>query len=106
MYSVLKPIIFLFSPEQAHRITMWCLDFVVSFGVGRRFLQYFFGYSHPRLQHEVMGVIFPNPVGLAAGFDKDAKHVVGLSALGFGFIEVGTVTPVPQIGSPQPRLFR
>lgn len=53
-----------------------------------------------------MGLEFPNPVGLAAGFDKDGKHIAGMACLGFGFIEVGTVTPVPQAGNPQPRLFR
>ena len=53
-----------------------------------------------------MGIRFPNPVGLAAGFDKDGKHIVGMASLGFGFIEVGTVTPKPQDGNPKPRLFR
>jgi dihydroorotate dehydrogenase len=59
-----------------------------------------------RLEKQVMGLNFPNPVGLAAGFDKDGKHIPGLACLGFGFVEVGTVTPVAQAGNPQPRLFR
>ncbi len=62
--------------------------------------------SAPVLKKNILGLEFPNPVGLAAGFDKDGKHIAGLACLGFGFIEVGTVTPVAQSGNPRPRLFR
>ncbi len=65
-----------------------------------------FGISNSKLKREVLGLTFDNPVGLAAGFDKDAKHVKQLGNLGFGFIEIGTLTPKPQQGNPQPRLFR
>jgi len=65
-----------------------------------------FKVKHPTLKREVLGLKFENPVGLAAGFDKDAKYVNELSKLGFGFIEIGTLTPKPQSGNPQPRLFR
>lgn len=62
--------------------------------------------THKNLEKQVMGLTFPNSVGLAAGFDKDGKHLAGLACLGFGFIEVGTVTPLAQDGNPRPRLFR
>lgn len=62
--------------------------------------------TSPALKKNILGLEFPNPVGLAAGFDKDGKHIEGLACLGFGFIEVGTVTPLAQAGNPKPRLFR
>src|SRR5690606_29170610 len=65
-----------------------------------------FVFQHPALRVEAFGLEFPNPVGLAAGFDKDARVPRALAALGFGFIEVGTLTPLPQPGNPRPRLFR
>lgn len=65
-----------------------------------------FCHVDKQLERQVFGLNFPNPVGLAAGFDKDGKHIPGLACLGFGFIEVGTVTPLAQDGNPQPRLFR
>lgn len=69
-------------------------------------LRRMFTLKNPSLKKEVAGMHFPNPVGLAAGFDKDARHLHALSVLGFGFIEVGTVTPLPQPGNPKPRSFR
>jgi dihydroorotate dehydrogenase len=65
-----------------------------------------FQYKQANLQKTVMGIQFPNPVGLGAGFDKNAEHLDVLALLGFGFIEIGTVTPLPQAGNPAPRLFR
>jgi dihydroorotate dehydrogenase len=106
MYALLKPLLFRLSPETAHRATMWLLDAAAAFAPSRWLLRHWYTLPAPQLQTRVMGLEFPNPVGLAAGFDKDGKHIRGLACLGFGFIEVGTVTPLPQAGNPQPRLFR
>jgi dihydroorotate dehydrogenase len=106
MYQLFKPLLFLLSPERAHRVTVALLDFAVKIGPLRGLLRHFFVLKDPRLERQVMGLKFPNPVGLAAGFDKDGAHIAGLARLGFGFIEVGTVTPVAQDGNPRPRLFR
>ncbi len=92
------PILQRLAPETAHRIALRAL----SFGLG--------GHDHtpsdPRLGQTLFGRHFPTPIGLAAGFDKDARAIGGLMALGFGFVEIGTVTPRPQPGNPPPRLFR
>ena len=66
----------------------------------------YYGYKNPLLKRKIWGLDFQNPVGLAAGFDKDGRYYNEMSHLGFGFIEIGTVTPKPQEGNPQPRLFR
>lgn len=75
-------------------------------GITRLLLKSLFTYKHPSLERTLWGIRFPNPVGLAAGFDKDAKFTDSLACLGFGFVEIGTVTPLAQPGNPQPRLFR
>ena len=106
MYQLLKPILFLIRPETAHRITVFFLDLAAAFPPTRRLLRHWYGAKNPHLERHVLGLHFRNPVGLAAGFDKDGKHIEGLACLGFGFIEVGTVTPLPQAGNPRPRLFR
>ena len=106
MYSFFKPLLFALSPEAAHRITFQVLDLAAAFPPTRWLLRSMFCLSDKRLEKKVLGLNFPNPVGLAAGFDKDGKHIPGLACLGFGFIEVGTVTPIAQDGNPQPRLFR
>ncbi len=106
MYHILKPVIFLLPPEAAHRFTVFFLDVAARVAPLRRLLRHWYGMSDKRLERSVMGLPFNNPVGLAAGFDKDGKHIAGLACLGFGFIEVGTVTPQPQAGNPRPRLFR
>ncbi|HNG90113.1 MAG TPA: quinone-dependent dihydroorotate dehydrogenase, partial [Saprospiraceae bacterium] len=105
MYALFKPILFLFSPEKAHALSVSLLDWAAAFGPARWWMHRSFS---PRKSRPVscMGLTFPNPVGLAAGFDKDGKHIRGLACLGFGFVEVGTVTPVAQPGNPRPRLFR
>ncbi|MCK6695720.1 MAG: quinone-dependent dihydroorotate dehydrogenase, partial [Thermoanaerobaculia bacterium] len=82
------------------------LDLASAIPPFRRLLRFWYGVEDKRLERQVLGLTFPNPVGLAAGFDKDGKHIEGLACLGFGFIEVGTVTPKPQDGNPRPRLFR
>lgn len=106
MYAIFKPLLFALSPEAAHRITFQLLDFAAGFPPTRWLMRSMFCLPDKRLEKQVMGLNFPNPVGLAAGFDKDGKHIPGLACLGFGFVEVGTVTPVAQAGNPQPRLFR
>jgi len=100
--SIIKPLFFLFSPEKAHKIIvlMLSLPFVV------RLLKIMFNFQHPSLKTEFAGLTFKNPVGLAAGFDKEAALVDPLAALGFSFIEIGTITPKAQPGNPKPRLFR
>ncbi|MEO5700430.1 MAG: quinone-dependent dihydroorotate dehydrogenase [Casimicrobiaceae bacterium] len=101
LYSLFRPLLFSLDPEQAHRTAFSSLDAVVRAGLGRAFLP-----SVPADPITLMGIAFPNRVGLAAGLDKNAEHIDGLAALGFGFIECGTVTPRAQPGNPQPRLFR
>ena len=104
MYALLRPLLFLLPPERAHHLTFRLL------GIASRIpglLALVGGARPPRAAvMEVMGLRFPSPVGLAAGMDKDARHVEALARIGFGFIEVGTLTPKPQPGNPQPRLFR
>lgn len=106
MYQLFKPLLFALSPETAHRITFQLLDIAAAFPPTRWLLGKLFCHLDKRLEKQVMGLNFPNVVGLAAGFDKDGKHIPGLACLGFGFIEVGTVTPIAQEGNPAPRLFR
>ncbi|HPF68941.1 MAG TPA: dihydroorotate dehydrogenase (quinone), partial [Flavobacteriales bacterium] len=104
MYRLVRPLLFLLPAEKAHHLTYFLLKLVswipgVPGLLGAR--------PVPReAQVEVMGLRFPSPVGLAAGMDKDAKHVKALFRMGFGFIEVGTLTPRPQPGNERPRLFR
>lgn len=100
-YALIRPLLFSLDPELAHRITFDALSSLRQGGLASLFRQRI--ADDPR---EVMGLRFPNPVGLAAGLDKDARHIDTLADLGFGFIEVGTVTPRPQQGNPKPRLFR
>ncbi|WP_425390661.1 quinone-dependent dihydroorotate dehydrogenase [Ekhidna sp.] len=106
MYQLLKPILFLFSPERAHKITTRLLHFVLRLPLGKSLVKSLFDFQDPRLEREVFGLKFKNPVGLAAGFDKNAELIDDFSNLGFGFIEIGTLTPKGQPGNPQPRLFR
>ncbi|MBC7514368.1 MAG: quinone-dependent dihydroorotate dehydrogenase [Herminiimonas sp.] len=100
LYALARPLLFSLDPEAAHRLTMPLLRQASSVGL-TRFLTT--PASDPRT---VMGIDFPNPVGLAAGLDKDGAYIDGLAALGFGFLEIGTVTPRPQPGNPLPRMFR
>ena len=106
MYNILKRFLFLLAPEAVHHFVMKGLNMVYSIAPFRYLLRKMFSLQHPSLSRTVWGIDFPNPVGLAAGFDKDAKYTDVLSCLGFGFVEIGTVTPRPQPGNPQPRLFR
>lgn len=106
MYALFKPFLFLLSPETAHRVTVFFLDLAAALPPVRWLLKRWYCLENKSLERCVLGLRFPNPVGLAAGFDKDGKHIEGLACLGFGFVEVGTVTPRPQDGNPRPRLFR
>jgi dihydroorotate dehydrogenase len=101
-YSLFRPILFALDPERAHHAAFAALDAQAALGLARVWA----GRLPPPTPISVMGLNFPNRVGLAAGLDKDAKHLRGLAQLGFGFIEVGTLTPKPQPGNPQPRMFR
>jgi dihydroorotate dehydrogenase len=101
LYRLLRPWLFRLEPERAHRTTFALLDSAHASGMLRHLVR-----PVPSLPVRVMGLDFPNPVGLAAGLDKNGEHIDALAALGFGFIEIGTVTPRPQSGNPQPRLFR
>ena len=107
MYNTLKKIMFKFQPETIHNIVETCLH------VTDKYAPALFSpvascnfVTDPRISQELFGVTFPNPVGIGAGFDKNATMVRGLNALGFGYIEYGTITPKPQEGNPKPRLFR
>lgn len=106
MYRLLKPLLFLIPPELAHRLTLVVLELALAIPGLRYWLRRSFTLVDSRLRLRVLGLDFPNPVGLAAGFDKDGRHLAAMATLGFGFIEVGTVTPRPQSGNPTPRLFR
>ncbi len=101
LYSLARPLLFQLDPERAHRGTLRALDIAHHIGLAGLIA----GRS-PSSPRTVMGLVFPNPVGLAAGLDKNGDHIDALGALGFGFIEIGTVTPRPQPGNPVPRLFR
>ncbi|WP_375325043.1 quinone-dependent dihydroorotate dehydrogenase [Flagellimonas sp. GZD32] len=106
MYKILiRPILFLFDPETAHHFSFWAIRVCSKLGLNHLFKS-MFKVNDPRLEREVFGIKFPNPVGLAAGFDKDAKLYNEFSDFGFGFVEIGTLTPKAQPGNPKKRLFR
>jgi len=104
--NFIKPLAFRFDPERAHHLTVSTFRNVLSIPILSSLIKSRFKLEDSSLSKEVFGILFPNPVGLAAGFDKDGKYYDVMSHLGFGFIEIGTVTPVPQDGNPQPRMFR
>ena len=106
MYGLVKHILFLISPERVHHWVMAGLKATCSIGVFRKAIQSVYTLNDPKLAKEVFGLTFKNPVGLAAGFDKNAEYIEDLATFGFGFIEIGTVTPLPQPGNPKPRMFR
>lgn len=102
-YSLLRPLLFALDAETAHHLTLGGLNALQQLGLAGKMAA-----SPPAAAcaRQVMGITFPNPVGLAAGLDKNGDYIDALAALGFGFIEIGTVTPRPQPGNPRPRLFR
>jgi len=101
MYDLLRPLLFALDAETAHRLTLFGLGVAHRSNLGR-----YVATPADELPVEAFGIRFPSPVGLAAGLDKNAEHLDELGALGFGFVEVGTVTPRPQDGNPKPRMFR
>ncbi len=104
--SIIRPILFQFDPEEVHHFTFSFLKIVQKVPFIPALFRSLYVVKNPKLEREVFGIKFPNPVGLAAGFDKDAKLYKELSNVGFGFIEIGTVTPKPQPGNDKKRLFR
>ena len=101
LYPLLRPILFSLDPETAHEVTLKLLNTANETGIAKLIYP-----SIPDKPINVMGLDFKNPVGLAAGMDKNGDYIKALAALGFGFLEIGTVTPRPQPGNPKPRLFR
>lgn len=106
MYKLFRPILFWFSPERIHHIIVFWLKVMHYIPGARCLLRCIFAVNDKRLNTELFGLNFPNPVGMAAGFDKNAEVYNELGAFGFGFVEVGTVTPLAQKGNPKPRCFR
>lgn len=103
---IIKPILFLFDPEKVHYFTFRMIRWVHYIPGVKTLIRANYMVKDPRLKRECFGLTFPNPVGMAAGFDKDAKLFNEFSNFGFGFIEIGTITPKPQKGNPKKRLFR
>ena len=101
LYSLARPVLFTLDPERAHELTLASLRLLERSGVAS-----VFAGTAPARPVRVMGLEFPNALGLAAGLDKNGEYVDALAALGFGFVEIGTVTPRPQPGNPKPRMFR
>jgi dihydroorotate dehydrogenase len=107
MYKwLVRPLLFSIDAEKIHHFVFKSLKIFSNVPGVPSLLSLVYGIKHERLQKTVCGITFKNPVGLAAGFDKDAKLIDELDSLGFGFIEIGTVTPLPQSGNDKPRLFR
>ncbi len=106
MYTILRSILFVFDPEWVHYLSMNGLKFICKLPFGKKLLAAAFMPKGESLATHFLGINFPNPVGLGAGFDKNASYLNELEALGFGFVEIGTVTPLAQPGNDKPRLFR
>lgn len=107
MYKhILKPILFRFNPETAHNMIMSSLTFLRHIPFAGSITRSIFKKETPTLAREVFGINFPNPVGLAGGLDKNGEHYNDLANFGFGFVEIGSLTPKPQDGNPKPRCFR
>jgi len=104
--AIIRPILFSFNPESVHHFTFKALKFLFALPGVKSIAASMFAIKNDKLKRTVMGIEFPNPVGLAAGFDKEAVLYKELSAFGFGFIEIGTLTPKAQPGNPKPRIFR
>ena len=105
-YNSLKRILFKFDPETAHNIAEYSLRVLGKCKIAKSYMQKKNYITDPKLSQKVFGVTFANPVGLAAGFDKNATMIKAMQSLGFGFTEIGTMTPKPQDGNPKPRMFR
>lgn len=106
MYQLIRNLLFCFPPEEVHHFAMGCLKMGTHISLTDTLIRNAFQFRSNQLETEVLGLRFPNPVGLGAGFDKNASYLNELEALGFGFVEIGTVTPRAQPGNEKPRLFR
>ncbi len=107
MYKLfIRPLLFLISPEKVHHLVVLGLKVIFYLPFTRFIAQKIFSIPNPALQREIAGLVFPNPVGLAAGFDKNASFYNQIAGFGFGSVEIGTVTPLGQSGNAKPRLFR
>jgi dihydroorotate dehydrogenase len=106
MYYLIRKFLFLFPAESVHHFVMSMLKFACGIGIVRKMISKIFSLNNTTLEKEFFGLHFKNPVGLGAGFDKNALYLRELETLGFGFVEIGTVTPLPQSGNEKPRLFR
>lgn len=103
---LIKPLLFRLSAETAHRFTVRLLKFIFRLPFLPTMMRSYYKFEHQTLEKKLFGLTFKNPIGLAAGLDKNAEMIDELASLGFGFIEIGTLTPKPQDGNPKPRLFR
>ena len=106
MYKLARNFLFFFDAERVHYFSMHCLQFICRFPFLKKLIEKKYSPAGNSLERNCFGLQFTNPVGLAAGFDKNAKYLNELAVLGFGFVEIGTVTPLPQPGNAKPRLFR
>ena len=107
MYKkLILPFLFLFDPEKIHNLTFFSIKTIFKIPFLGFFTKSYFKVESDKLKRNLFGLTFPNPVGIAAGFDKNATHISEFEKFGFGFIEIGTVTPKPQMGNPKKRLFR
>src|SRR6201986_317232 len=106
MYKLIRKILFLFPPEGVHHFSMKCMKIICAFAPARWLIKQVYRPRNAGLSRRFLGLSFKNPVGLGAGFDKNAKYLRELETLGFGFAEIGTVTPLPQEGNEKPRVFR
>ena len=102
----LKPILFCFNPETAHNMIFSTLSFMRHVPFARSLMRALYKYKSPKLEKEVFGIKVPNPVGLAGGLDKNGEYYNDMANFGFGFVEIGSLTPKPQDGNPKPRCFR
>jgi len=105
-YPALRKLLFLFPTEDVHYFSMNSLKAVSKIPVTKKIIEKAFQCNHSSLYKNIFGLTFKNPVGLGAGFDKNALYLNELEILGFGFVEIGTITPKPQPGNDKPRLFR
>jgi dihydroorotate dehydrogenase len=105
-YPALRKLLFLFPTEGIHHFSMSSLKAACKVPITKKIIEKSFQFNHPSLQKNIFGLQFKNPIGLGAGFDKNALYLNELETLGFGFVEIGTVTPEPQTGNDKPRLFR
>ena len=107
MYKkIISPFLFLFDPEKIHTFTFFLIKIFFKTPILGFLIEFFYKVESPKLTRELFGLTFENPIGIAAGFDKNATHISEFEKFGFGFIEIGTVTPKPQKGNPKKRLFR